>query len=111
MKLMLFDQNLSPSLVGRLADLYPSAAHVQALGLAASLDRVVWEYAHQHDYIIVTKDADFSELSLLFGFPPKVIWIRHGNCSTTQVEALLRENHESIVALSDNPDVGILTLF
>jgi predicted nuclease of predicted toxin-antitoxin system len=111
MKLMLFDQNLSPSLVGRLADLYPSAAHVQALGLAANLDRVVWDYAHQHDCIIVTKDADFSELSLLFGFPPKVIWIRRGNCSTAEIEALLRENYQSIVALNDHPDIGILTLF
>jgi predicted nuclease of predicted toxin-antitoxin system len=108
---LLFDQNLPPSLVDRLADLYPNSAHVQPLGLSASLDRLVWEYAHQHDYLIVTKDADFSEFSLLLGFPPKVVWVRRGNCSTKEIEALLRENHEAIFELSSHPDVGILTLF
>jgi predicted nuclease of predicted toxin-antitoxin system len=48
MKLLLFDQNLSPSLIGRLADLYPNTMHIQSLGLSASLDRIVWDYAHQH---------------------------------------------------------------
>ena len=108
---LLFDQNLPPTLVDRLADLYPNSAHVQSLGLAASSDRVVWEYAHQHDCMIVTKDADFSEFSLLLGFPPKVIWIRRGNCSTKEIEALLRESYDVIIELSSHVDVGILTLF
>lgn len=108
---LLFDQNISPRLVDRLDDLYPNSGHVYRLGLETSLDRTVWEYARQNGYTIVTKDADFSELSLLLGFPPKVIWIRRGNCSTGEIEILFRENFESIVALSDDPDVGILTLF
>jgi predicted nuclease of predicted toxin-antitoxin system len=111
MKLLLFDQNLSPYLVERLADLYPQSAHVSQLRLDTALDRVVWEYARQQDYMIVTKDADFSEMSLLLGFPPKIIWIRRGNCSTREIELLLRNNYEAIVALSDNPDTGILALF
>ena len=65
MKLLLFDQNLSPRLVTRLADVYPDSIHVQSLDLGSSLDRVVWDYAREHDYMIVTKDADFSEISLL----------------------------------------------
>ena len=73
MKLLLFDQNLSPNLVERLSDLYPDSVHVSEIGLDTALDRVVWEYARQHDYMIVTKDADFSEMSLPLGFPPKVI--------------------------------------
>jgi predicted nuclease of predicted toxin-antitoxin system len=111
MKLLLFDQNLSPRLVDRLADLYSGSVHVSTIGLGTALDRIVWEYARQHDYIIVTKDADFSELSLLLGIPPKVIWIRRGNCSTYDIEILLRENHDAIAALSDDLDIGILTLF
>lgn len=111
MKFLLFDQNLSPYLVDRLADPYPNSVHVSQLQLDMARDRVVWEYAHQHDYMIVTKDADFSEMSLLLGFPPKVIWIRRGNCSTSQIERLLRNNYEAVVALSDDPDMGILTLF
>jgi predicted nuclease of predicted toxin-antitoxin system len=111
MKLLLFDQNLSPHLVDSLADIYPDSAHVSALGLGTSSDQSVWEYARQRDYMIVTKDADFSELSLLLGFPPKVIWIRRGNCSTKEIETLLRESYEAIAALSDDVRVGILTLF
>lgn len=111
MKLLLFDQNLSPRLVDRLADIYPNSIHVETVGLGTGLDRDVWEYAREHDYIIVTKDVDFSELGLLLGFPPKVIWIRRGNCSTRDIEMLLRENYDSIKALSDDPDMGILTLF
>jgi predicted nuclease of predicted toxin-antitoxin system len=56
MKLLLFDQNLSPYLVERLADLYPNSVHVSAVGLDIALDKTVWEHARQHDHIIVTSD-------------------------------------------------------
>jgi predicted nuclease of predicted toxin-antitoxin system len=89
--------------VSQLADLYPDSVHVFTVGLSAALDSEIWEYARANDLIIVTKDADFSELGLLRGFPPKVIWIRRGNCSTAEIEELLRENHEAIRALGDDP--------
>lgn len=111
MKLLLFDQNLSPRLVERLADIYPGSIHVSTVGLSKALDKAVWEHARQYDYMVVTKDADFSELGLLLGFPPKVIWIRRGNCSTQDMETLLRDSYEAISALSDDPDTGILTLY
>jgi predicted nuclease of predicted toxin-antitoxin system len=62
---LLFDQNLSPRLVHRVADLFPGSIHVQAVGLATALDRIVWDYARANDYIIVTKDADLGELGTL----------------------------------------------
>jgi predicted nuclease of predicted toxin-antitoxin system len=98
MKLLL-DQNLSPRLARRLTDLYPNSRHVMEVGLDRSLDERVWNYARQHEYLIVTKDVDFSELSLIRGFPPKVIWIRRGNCSTHDIETILREKFSSIKAL------------
>jgi len=81
---LLFDRNLSPRLVNRLADLYPGSQHVSFIGLDQADDRTVWEYANQNDFTVVTRDSDFSELSVLRGFPPKIIWIRRGNCSTNQ---------------------------
>jgi predicted nuclease of predicted toxin-antitoxin system len=36
-------------------------------------DQSVWEYARQSGFIVVTRNADFNELSILRGFPPKVI--------------------------------------
>jgi predicted nuclease of predicted toxin-antitoxin system len=111
MKLLLFDHNLSPKLLNRLADMYPGSAHVELLGLATADDRTVWDYARQHGYMIVTKDADFSELLLLYSFPPKIIWLRRGNCSTNNIEVMLRNGFEAIETLSDDPNTGILTLF
>jgi predicted nuclease of predicted toxin-antitoxin system len=108
---LLFDHNLSPRLVNRLADLYPDSAHVETFGLSTALDRAVWEYARQHDYTIVSKDVDFSELVVLFGFPPRVIWIRRGNCSTREIEALLRENADAVKGFGDDTSTGILALF
>lgn len=111
MKSLLLDHNLSPKLVNRLADLYPDSTHVHLIGLERADDRTVWEYARHHGYIIVTKDADYSELLPLYGFPPKIIWIRRGNCSTQAIELLLRDNFEVIETLSNDPNTGVITLF
>jgi len=111
MKLLLFDQNLSPRLVGRLADIYHNSAHVFSLGLGDAMDIDVWEFARDNDYMIVTKDADFSEFGIIKGFPPKIIWIRRGNCSTQDIENILRENFSAISELSVDENSGILALF
>ena len=97
--------------MSRLADVYPGSLHVSDVSLDAATDRVVWDYARRHGYIIVTKDVDFSEMSLLAGFPPKVLWIRRGNCSTSALEQLLRMQYVAIKALSEDAHTGILTLF
>jgi predicted nuclease of predicted toxin-antitoxin system len=110
MKLLL-DQNLSPRLVSRLADLYPDSQHVSFLGLDQADDRAVWEYANQNDFTVVTRDSDFSELSVLRGFPPKVVWIRRGNCSTNQIEELLRSHNEEILQFNENLSLGVLALY
>jgi predicted nuclease of predicted toxin-antitoxin system len=93
---LLFDHNLSPRLVNRLIDIYPNSNHIFNLGLDTVEDSFVWQYARDRKFIIVTKDSDFSELSLLKGFPPKVIWIRIGNCTTNDVELLIRSHLKEI---------------
>ena len=89
MKLLL-DENLSDRLVASLADLYPGSEQILTLGLGGAGDDVVWEYARFHGFTIVSKDSDFFDRSVLTGAPPKVIWIRLGNCSTQEVERVLR---------------------
>ena len=111
MKLLLFDQNISPRLIDRLSDIYPGSVHVFILGMGNAMDIEIWQYAHDHDYMIVTKDADFSELGIVKGFPPKIIWIRRGNCSTQDIKSILRENYSAISTLSEDMETGILTLF
>lgn len=95
MKLLL-DENLSPRLVAALSDLYPESAHVHGVGLGASDDAEVWEHAKTHEFVIVSKDADFAERSVLESNPPKVLWLRLGNCSTDEVEKVLRTHLEAI---------------
>lgn len=108
---LLFDHNLSPRLVNILADLYPNSNHLYLMGLDQQSDSLVWETAKKQDYVIVSKDSDFNELLILKGFPPKVIWIRLGNCSTKTIESLLRNNYEAIFAFYQDDNIGIITLF
>ena len=107
---LLFDHNLSPRLVDRLVDIYPDASHVSLVDLDLASDRQVWTYAGTNDYIIVTKDSDFNDLSVLYGFPPKVLWLRLGNCTTRHIEVLLRARHQVITDFSNDPGVGVLLL-
>ena len=72
---LLFDQNLAPRLSIDLADLYPDSAHVRHVGLERANDDLVWRYAKAGGFAIVTKDDDFRQLSVVFGPPPKVMWL------------------------------------
>ena len=42
------------------------------------------------------KDEDFHRLSFLYGPPPKVVWIRLGNCTTSDIEHLLRRSQADL---------------
>jgi predicted nuclease of predicted toxin-antitoxin system len=63
---LLFDENLSPKLSTRLSDLFPGSLHVRDVGMKATIDPIVWNYAKDNDLMIVSKDADmhFSEFSV-----------------------------------------------
>jgi predicted nuclease of predicted toxin-antitoxin system len=93
---LLFDQNVSPWLCQALEDLFPSSAHVRELGLREAADVTIWDYAASHGFAIVTKDADFRQRSFVEGHPPKIVWVRLGNCSTKAIEALLRHRASEI---------------
>jgi predicted nuclease of predicted toxin-antitoxin system len=108
---LLFDQNLSPRLVKLLDDVFPQSAHVFPLGLGEAEDTEVWEYGRENEFVLVTKDADFGDLSILRGFPPKVIWIRRGNCRTSDIENILRKNIDAIEHFENDAQIGLVTLF
>jgi predicted nuclease of predicted toxin-antitoxin system len=107
---LLFDQNPSPKLVHRLADLFLGSAHVQDVGLDQAGDDQVWEYARQNGFVVVTKDEDYDALSVLLGSPPKVIHLLLGNCPTRAVEAVIRKHAATIFAFESDPGSDILTL-
>jgi predicted nuclease of predicted toxin-antitoxin system len=93
-----------------LADLYPDSTHVRDVGLSTADDDVVWGYAAQHGLTIVSKDADFHERSFILGPPPKVIWIRRGNCSTQEIAAMLRREYAAILAFETDAEGAFLAL-
>jgi predicted nuclease of predicted toxin-antitoxin system len=76
---LVLDQNLSPRLVQLLADIFPDSTHVSLVGLARAFDEDVWAFARALGCVIVTTDADFGDLGVLRGFPPKVVLLPIGN--------------------------------
>lgn len=107
---LLFDENLSHKLAERLSDVFPDSTHVRNVGLKSSDDPDVWKYAVEKEYIIVSKDADMHDRSLVFGFPPKVVWIRLRNCSTQDVEDLIRREMETVTRFLGDEVASFLAL-
>ena len=108
---LLFDHNLSHKLVTRLADAYPGSTQTRLLGFARAADPEIWFHARTHDFLIVSKDNDFAELAVLRGAPPKVVWLRIGNCSSGAVESLLRVKANVIAEFVTDPDRVVLELY
>ncbi len=107
---LLYDENLSPKLVQLLADVFPGSAHVDRTGLGGSGDYEVWRYAKDNDFTLVSKDSDFFDLIALRGHPPKLIWIRRGNCSNRQIQLLLRNKADEINEMLMNDEIGFITI-
>lgn len=90
---------------------FPGSEQVKRLGLLGQTDQVIWAYARQHGYCIVTQDDDYEELSVLRGAPPRVLLLRVGNQATAQIAALLRRYHVQITAdLAADSPIHCLTL-
>jgi predicted nuclease of predicted toxin-antitoxin system len=102
---------VSPAWVERLHDAYPNSVHVSDVDLDRAFDQEIWDYALERGFTIVTKDADFGEMSVLQGFPPNVVWIRRGNCTTREIETLLRQDRDAVEPLHENPDAGVVELY
>jgi predicted nuclease of predicted toxin-antitoxin system len=108
---LLFDQNLSPKLVRIFAESFTGSKHLMDLNLEIANNSIVWQFAKTEGFTIVTKDNDFNNLVAFFGFPPKVIWIRRGNCSTNEINGLLNSNIEKIKSFILDSTNGILTFY
>ena len=107
---LLFDENISYKLVTLLADVFPSSAHVRDVNLQHASDSEVWEFAKAGGYTICSKDDDFHQRSFVFGFPPKIIWLRLGNCTTDRIASLLRARAADIIAFEAEAEASFLSL-
>ena len=107
---LLFDQNLSRRLPELLAADFPGSEQVLLAGLATADDRAVWAYAAARGLAIVSKDVDFSRLSATLGPPPKVVWLRMGNCPTRDIVSLVRARSVDVRAFLADRAAAVLEL-
>ena len=109
MKLLL-DNNLSHKLVSRLSDLFPCSTHVMTEGMDEAEDFQIWEFAKKHEYVIVTKDSDYNELSIFNGHPPKVILLKIGNSKVQAIEEIIRKHVTRLKSFIEKDDLGLVEL-
>ena len=96
---ILIDANISSRLVSRIQLVFPEVEHVKTLGLMTANDFSIFMYARQNGYdAILTLDEDYSNLQLTHGIPPKIIWLRVGNCSTNTLAQIMLANADTIYA-------------
>ena len=95
MKLLL-DQNISFRVAKKLRPQFPDCKHLSDCGLMEKEDPEIWSFAKKEGYTIVTFDADFYELSLINGHPPKIIWLRTGNIIRHDIIRLLKKKENVI---------------
>ena len=107
---LLFDEQLPEALVRELGLTFPGSLHVRLLNRGGAPDAEVWSLAREHKCVLVMKDGDFHRLSLLHGAPPKVVWLRVGNCATTEVVRLLTAHAEDIRRFEARSDATELEL-
>ncbi len=105
---LLFDQNISFRIINEILPLFPGSKQVREVGLEGKQDREVWNWAKSNRFTLVSFDSDFVDLSLILGFPPKVIWLRIGNSSTTRIAKVLAKKNEEIQFFLKNEVEGIL---
>ncbi len=107
---LLFDENLSASLVELLAPEFPGSVHVeQVLGRGCS-DAEVWEFARANGYAIASKDNDFRQRAFLSGPPPKIVWLAVGNADTAAIAELLRSRKGELTQLDAESATALLVL-
>ena len=112
MKLLL-DANISWRLISFLKEHFCECIHVDDVPelLFPAKDTKIWQYAKDNGYTIITRDNDFNDLIAIRGFPPKIIWLRTGNCSRKSTSETLFRSKLSILEFLKSDESGLLEIF
>ena len=109
---ILLDENISYRLLMRIAAAFPDAQHVKDLGLTHVNDHTIFKEACKFGFdAIITNDDDFQNILIERGAPPKIIWIRTGNCSTAFLSEVILRNVAIIQAFIEDPMLDSLEIF
>jgi predicted nuclease of predicted toxin-antitoxin system len=107
---LLFDQNISFRIVRQLPDVFSDSRQVRIVGMENATDLEIWEYARNNDFTIVTFDADFYDISLIKGHPPKIVWLQIGNSTTAEVVECILANQLNILDFIGNSEQSCLEI-
>ena len=107
---LLLDENISHRLLAKLADIYPDSVHSHLVIGSEAKDMTIWNYAKSHDFMILSKDEDFYNMSKLYGHPPKLIWLKSGNTSISYIETLLRRYYDAIITTYNDTEKSLIIL-
>jgi len=107
---LLFDQIISQRLTKAPSDLFLGSLHVREIGLQSADDANIWDYVADHAFVIASKDSDFHQRSFLFCQPQKTVWIRRGNCPTSEIEAILRKHSSDLQEFEPDEQGSFLAL-
>ncbi|MDR2495963.1 MAG: DUF5615 family PIN-like protein [Tannerellaceae bacterium] len=108
---LLFDQNISFRILHSLPEVFAESKHIRSVGLNDCDDAKIWLFAKQNGFTIVTFDADFFDLSIVWGTPPKIIWLRTGNLTTSEIAERLILNTPVISSFIDNTEQHCLEIY
>jgi predicted nuclease of predicted toxin-antitoxin system len=109
---LLVDANISWRLLRTISQHFPDSVHVDSITPEIPLkDLDIWNFALEHNYMILTNDEDFFELSMFKGYPPKLIILRTGNVSTRNLSRVLINHIQEIEQFAESEDLGILEIY
>jgi len=111
MKLLL-DANLSWRMIAILQQHFTTCLHVDRITqlMVPAKDLDIWNYAKEHDLIIITNDEDYVDLVNLRGFPPKVVLLKTGNQNRLFISNLLIQRKDDIETLQNSKESGLLEI-
>ena len=109
---LLVDQNISHRILSFIPPAFIGSSHVRKEGLTNKDDYDIFMYARKNEFTaIVSLDHDFYNLISGLGAPPKIIWLRTGNCSTRHLGELLIRKEQAITSFLNEPDLDCLQIF
>lgn len=72
------------------------AVHVLDRDLGQADDRTLWEIAAEESRIMISKDEDFFILAMQPNDSGRLLWLRMGNCRTTDLLTTLNQRWKQI---------------
>lgn len=92
----IIDENLSWRLIRLMSDEFPGIQHVNQCNLERADDHAVWAFAKTNQLALLSKDDDMRELVQANGPPPKLVWLKLGNVSTSEIARTLKAHAPEI---------------